>query len=73
MIHIVAHEPLQNVAPDPAANCGPYAPVQQRHDVTTSPASAIDHDTVNTLGVSTDGMHVVAGTTTNGRSFKIPG
>uniref|UniRef100_A0A182JUA1 N(4)-(beta-N-acetylglucosaminyl)-L-asparaginase n=1 Tax=Anopheles christyi TaxID=43041 RepID=A0A182JUA1_9DIPT len=73
----------KNVIPSPSMSCGPYEPVsanaiQPDADLDhASDRSAYDfgqynHDTISMIVINDDG-HVVAGTSTNGASYKIPG
>jgi N4-(beta-N-acetylglucosaminyl)-L-asparaginase len=67
----------QNVQPNASTSCGPYTPAllkkvtpQQRR-----PRTAVDrfnHDTIAMI-VRDDSGKIVAGTSTNGASFKLPG
>ncbi|KAL2266736.1 hypothetical protein VTJ83DRAFT_6088 [Remersonia thermophila] len=65
------------VAPDPAASCGPYAPLPGG-DVDAAPASLahgggqLSHDTISMVVMDRQGA-MAAGTSTNGAAFKVPG
>lgn len=66
-----------NVFPDPTTTCGPYQPVeddfqQNPPNVINSLASADNHDTIGMVVIDSSG-HIVAGTSTNGLTNKIPG
>lgn len=68
-----------NVSPDPIASCGPYTPLSEndvnyKRSAGVSPhfGGASDHDTIGMVAVDGDN-NVVAGTSTNGASFKIAG
>ncbi|CAH1966895.1 unnamed protein product [Acanthoscelides obtectus] len=63
----------KNVEPDPKSKCGPYKPAnfESESDV-ASKFDTGNHDTIGMIVISRRG-HVVAGTSTNGAKFKIPG
>ncbi|RZC36178.1 Asparaginase 2 domain containing protein, partial [Asbolus verrucosus] len=61
----------RNVKPDPTLNCGPYEPTTSTaasHDYSSSDS----HDTIGMIAIDENG-NVVAGTSTNGLTHKIPG
>lgn len=66
-----------DVSPDPSATCGPYQPISN-NDVNSlflknSPETLItSHDTIGMLIIDKNGK-IVAGTSTNGATHKIPG
>jgi len=70
----------KNVEPDPITTCGPYHPKIQgdstsKRDVTAPQVYVFDennHDTIGLLAVDEKG-DIVAGTSTNGATFKING
>lgn len=65
----------QNVTPDPTTSCGPYKPNIGTKDEATSPSVTFDennHDTIGLIVVGADG-DIVAGTSTNGATFKVNG
>lgn len=63
-----------NVTPDPTTSCGPYRPMNvTKRKTDNRPATGPDnHDTIGMIVIGSDAS-VVAGTTTNGLQFKIPG
>jgi N4-(beta-N-acetylglucosaminyl)-L-asparaginase len=66
---------LQNVTPDPTTSCGPYSPspLHRRTSIRdTGYGESGNHDTIGMVAIDADG-HVVAGTSTNGATHKIPG
>lgn len=79
----------ENVSPDPRQNCGPYTPVPPKnldsstendinynyhgeHQVYSYEYARYNHDTIGMIVIDENG-HLVAGTSTNGARFKIPG
>ncbi|XP_071313612.1 N(4)-(beta-N-acetylglucosaminyl)-L-asparaginase [Trachinotus anak] len=63
----------KNVFPDPSMSCGPYKPkarLKQRNRA--QHANTRSHDTIGMVALDQDG-HVVAGTSTNGLTHKVPG
>ncbi|CAH0561457.1 unnamed protein product [Brassicogethes aeneus] len=64
----------QNVHPDPTKNCGPY--IYATNEITKDGGNSVfgdkNHDTIGMIVVNSNG-HVVAGTSTNGATHKIPG
>ncbi|KAJ8947196.1 hypothetical protein NQ318_015544 [Aromia moschata] len=65
----------QNVEPNSSASCGPYTPssiVLNTGESRTSSIGEDNHDTIGMIVISGTG-HVVAGTSTNGLTYKIPG
>jgi len=70
----------KNVKPDPSTICGPYHPVTEgdsasKRDMSSPSAYVFDennHDTIGLLAVDKKG-DIVAGTSTNGATFKING
>ncbi|XP_023014191.1 N(4)-(Beta-N-acetylglucosaminyl)-L-asparaginase [Leptinotarsa decemlineata] len=64
----------KNVQPDPKATCGPYK-VSYDNSISQyyqSQYNSKNHDTIGMIVISGNG-HIVAGTSTNGAKFKIPG
>ncbi|CAH1159459.1 unnamed protein product [Phaedon cochleariae] len=67
----------KNVVPDPKHSCGPYYPPQEQssREIDENRGNNYDsknHDTIGMIVIAGNG-HVVAGTSTNGAKFKIPG
>ncbi|XP_018562972.1 N(4)-(Beta-N-acetylglucosaminyl)-L-asparaginase [Anoplophora glabripennis] len=67
----------KNVFPDPKNHCGPYTESNILADNTltnTVPTkfNSRNHDTIGMIVISQSG-HIVAGTSTNGATYKIPG
>ncbi|KAG5897020.1 hypothetical protein JTB14_021743 [Gonioctena quinquepunctata] len=67
----------KNVQPDPKTSCGPYRPSYDNTDNEIpeyyhSKYNSRNHDTIGMIVVAGNG-HIVAGTSTNGAKFKIPG
>lgn len=70
----------KNVLPDPANNCGPYAPIEGINQLTEKPislkndvpTSPISHDTIGMIAIDVNGR-MASGTSTNGANHKIPG
>lgn len=67
------------VHPNPRQSCGPYTPVSE-NDVNYNQSPAMRYQVSNELSHDTIGMvviddqkNVIAGTSTNGASFKVPG
>lgn len=66
-----------NVVPNPSMSCGPYSPITEKetenspNDV-NSMFGEKNHDTIGMVAVDKAG-NIVAGTSTNGASHKIPG
>lgn len=63
--------------PDPKKNCGPYKPQQKANFEPSflnlpSKYSSSNHDTIGMIVIAGNG-HVLAGTSTNGAKYKIPG
>lgn len=67
------------VSPSPRSSCGPYSPTthneinfkyapKERYEI----ANELSHDTIGMVVVD-DEKNIIAGTSTNGASFKIPG
>lgn len=66
-----------NVIPNPSMSCGPYEPVTGTHSKNSindinSFFSENNHDTIGMVAIDKAGK-IVAGTSTNGASHKIPG
>jgi N4-(beta-N-acetylglucosaminyl)-L-asparaginase len=66
----------RNVVPSPSENCGPYTPVPRdqikpRKETDTT-INQNNHDTIASVVVDATGR-VAAGTTTNGKGWKVPG
>ncbi|CAH1106282.1 unnamed protein product [Psylliodes chrysocephalus] len=67
----------KNVEPDPKTSCGPYKAKEERYlnEVLKNQPNQYNsrnHDTIGMIVISGNG-HIVAGTSTNGAKFKIPG
>jgi len=64
----------KDVSPDPARGCGPYQPkrAEDARSSSSAASSSSASDTIGVVVVDASG-HVVAGTSTNGASHKIPG
>lgn len=67
------------VAPNPRQSCGPYSPISH-NDVALDHKARLRKEMSNELSHDTIGMvvvdgqkNIIAGTSTNGASFKIPG
>lgn len=60
-----------NVSPDPSQSCGPYNPVG-KEAVRVPFGESGNHDTIGMIALDSNGK-MVAGTSTNGASHKIPG
>ncbi|KAG8423381.1 hypothetical protein J3458_000282 [Metarhizium acridum] len=66
------------VVPDPRSSCGPYTPLRNGASGTTTPREdgadirGRGHDTISLVALGKDGS-MAAGTTTNGKAYKIPG
>lgn len=64
---------LQNVLPDPSAQCGPYTPTNTSRSPDINDVGDIDdHDTIGMLAIDKNG-DISSGTSTNGLNHKIPG
>lgn len=63
---------LQNVVPDPRESCGPYEPIEANDVERDMEFSSENHDTIGMIILDRNGK-LVAGTSTNGARFKIPG
>lgn len=69
-----------NVTPDPSKNCGPYQPVSENdpdlneYNIAKSYNyyNVKNHDTIGMIVIDSQNK-IVAGTSTNGASHKIPG
>lgn len=65
-----------DVSPDPNSQCGPYTPIHpneiRQEKEHFSRGSEGNHDTIGMVAIDKSG-HLVAGTSTNGLKFKIPG
>merc|ERR1719431_433692 len=65
----------KNVEPDPTTSCGPYHPKSEERSVKRDDAYVFDennHDTIGLIVIGENG-DIVAGTSTNGATFKING
>nr|CAH7746278.1 unnamed protein product [Callosobruchus chinensis] len=63
----------KNVHPNPKTTCGPYKTIDVGNRwENTSKFGTGNHDTIGMIVISRTG-HIVAGTSTNGAKFKIPG
>ncbi|KID77804.1 N(4)-(Beta-N-acetylglucosaminyl)-L-asparaginase [Metarhizium brunneum] len=65
------------VVPDPKSSCGPYTPLENGASETAPGQDGGDikgrgHDTISLVALGKDGS-MAAGTTTNGKAYKIPG
>jgi N4-(beta-N-acetylglucosaminyl)-L-asparaginase len=73
---------FQDVLPNPTQNCGPYTPIHPNNLVQAENYDSSvkrhrrggegNHDTIGMVAIDDKG-HVVAGTSTNGLKWKIPG
>lgn len=69
-----------DVSPDPNSHCGPYNPIHpneilmnsKKHLTEAEPIGKNNHDTIGMVALDIHG-EMVAGTSTNGLKFKIPG
>lgn len=70
----------KNVIPDPTQSCGPYRPIQLNKkggfqtaaEVSSNVIDETNHDTIGMIAIDSQGR-IAAGTSTNGKKFKIPG
>jgi len=65
----------KNVEPDPTTSCGPYHPKSEERSVKRDDVYVFDennHDTIGLIVIGENG-DIVAGTSTNGATFKING
>lgn len=62
--------------PNPNKSCGPYKPQQATFETSylnlPSKYGSSNHDTIGMIVIAGNG-HIVAGTSTNGAKYKIPG
>lgn len=58
--------------PDPRESCGPYEPIEANDVERDMEFSSENHDTIGMIILDRNGK-LVAGTSTNGARFKIPG
>lgn len=63
---------FQNVTPNPKLVCGPYKPKHTIFHANNYDENVFGHDTIGMIVIASNG-HIVAGTSTNGLQFKIPG
>lgn len=65
-----------HVVPDPTKQCGPYQPASDNDILKDAPDHDFggpgNHDTIGMVAIDAEG-HIVAGTSTNGATYKIPG
>ncbi|XP_012288723.1 N(4)-(Beta-N-acetylglucosaminyl)-L-asparaginase [Orussus abietinus] len=66
----------KDVSPNPQKNCGPYGPLKSdfwnTQDIATCNVGPDNHDTIGIIAIDSQ-KNIAAGTSTNGKKFKIPG